>query len=271
MCGCTNLVMVTTDDFNQIQNKNVNDQENENGRLSYSELKDRLRNRAQRYLPTKEELLLLAKKLEDDLHPKEHICTQICKDFDDIVSDKYIRNRLPEEYKQKSKIRQGNLRNGSANEDKRVTEQSDEEKDQKKVTESIETPASQKILERFIITNGGTEPSLMDPAPLVAEYTGISRTIQQQEQEEIKRENPLQSVVDRLESERKEHLRLIEQLRDKEKQKPKQEPINSKVKIPANDLMKILINRAIKAREPYVERPIDENGIVQLPTVNTTS
>jgi hypothetical protein len=75
-------------------------------KLSYSELKDRIREEVAGTLPKKERImLLLAKKLEDDLTVKDTICGQICTDFKDLISPDYIRKCLPEEYKQKSKMR----------------------------------------------------------------------------------------------------------------------------------------------------------------------
>ena len=63
---------------------------------------------------------------------------------------------------------------------------------------------------------------------------------------------PLANEVHRL---RKEDIR----------DRTKQESI-TEVNIPVNDLMKVLINRAIKSKEPYIKCSV-ENGIVQLPEV----
>ena len=69
--------------------------------------------------------MLLAKKLEynDYLAIKDTICSQICTDFKDLISPDYTRKCLPEEYKQKSKMRRGACNTGIANEDKNVAEQ----------------------------------------------------------------------------------------------------------------------------------------------------
>ena len=92
-------------------------------KLSYSELKDRIREEITGALPKKERIMLLAKKLEDDLAIKHTICSQICTDFKDLISSDYIRRCLPEEYKQKSKMRRRACNTNIANDDKNVAEQ----------------------------------------------------------------------------------------------------------------------------------------------------
>jgi hypothetical protein len=92
-------------------------------KLSYSELKDRIREEITGALPKKERIVLLAKKLEDDLTIKDTICSQICTDLKDLISPDYIRKCLPEEYKQKSKMRRGARNTNIANDDKNVAEQ----------------------------------------------------------------------------------------------------------------------------------------------------
>jgi hypothetical protein len=75
--------------------------------LSYSELKDRIKEECARNLPAKDRIILLAKKLEQDLQPKETICEQICKDLEDVTAERWIRKCLPEEYKQVKKRNKG--------------------------------------------------------------------------------------------------------------------------------------------------------------------
>jgi hypothetical protein len=96
--------------------------------LSYCELKDRIKEECIRTLPKKERILLMAKKLEDDLTLKDTICDQICTDLADVTSERYIRWCLPDVYKQKKKRRDteestSGLRQIAANGDKNVTEQ----------------------------------------------------------------------------------------------------------------------------------------------------
>jgi hypothetical protein len=68
--------------------------------------------------------MLLAKKLEqDNLSIKDTICSQICTDFRDLISPDYIRKCLPEEHKQKSKMRRGACNTSVANDDKNIAEQ----------------------------------------------------------------------------------------------------------------------------------------------------
>jgi hypothetical protein len=95
-------------------------------KLSYSELKDRIREEVTGALPKKERVMLLAKKLEDDLAIKDTICSQICTDFKDLISESYIKKCLPSEYKQKSKQRKKEEKpcaTSSANDDNTVSEQ----------------------------------------------------------------------------------------------------------------------------------------------------
>jgi hypothetical protein len=100
-----------------------NDYDTPDEKLCYSELKDRIREECTRVLPRKERILLMAKKLEDDLTLKDTICDQICSDLGDVTSEQYIRRCLQGEYKQQKKRRKqstSNLRNSRfANNDKR--------------------------------------------------------------------------------------------------------------------------------------------------------
>ena len=73
--------------------------------LSYSELKDRIREECAKSLPKQERVLLMAKKLEDDLTLKDTICNQICADLEDVTSVRHIQRCLPAEYKQHKKKR----------------------------------------------------------------------------------------------------------------------------------------------------------------------
>jgi hypothetical protein len=96
--------------------------------LSYSELKDRIRVECARTLPKKDRILLMAKKLEDDLTIKDTICNQICADLADVTSERHIRGCLPDMYKQKKRRRYdeestSHLRQIAANNDKNVPEQ----------------------------------------------------------------------------------------------------------------------------------------------------
>jgi hypothetical protein len=106
-------------------NKLFQDYEIPDEKLSYSELKDRIREEVTGTLPKKERIMLLAKKLEEDdyLTIKDTICSQICTDFQDLISPDYIRKCLPEEYKQKGKMRRGACNTSIANDDKNVAEQ----------------------------------------------------------------------------------------------------------------------------------------------------
>jgi hypothetical protein len=105
-----------------------NDYDTPDEKLCYSELKDRIREECTRVLPRKERILLMAKRLQDDLTLKDTICDQICSDLGDVTSERYIRMCLPDEYKQQQKKRRKqstiDLRNSrAANDDKNVPEQ----------------------------------------------------------------------------------------------------------------------------------------------------
>jgi uncharacterized protein YoxC len=96
--------------------------------LSYSELKDRIREECAKALPKKERILLMAQKLEEDLMLKDTICDQICTDLKDVTVETWIRRCLPDEYKQhrrKSVTKESTdkLRHSAVNDGKNVPEQ----------------------------------------------------------------------------------------------------------------------------------------------------
>jgi hypothetical protein len=111
-----------------MNNKNLTDDETPDEKLSYSELKDRIRSECAKNLPAKERILLMAMKLEEDLTLKDTICDQLCTDLKDVTSEQWIRKCLPDEYKHVKKRRvteesTDDLRNSFANDDKKVPEQ----------------------------------------------------------------------------------------------------------------------------------------------------
>jgi hypothetical protein len=112
--------------------------------LSYSELKDRIRGEVARTLPKKERIILMAKKLEDDLALRDTICDQICCDFKDLIAEQYIRRCLPDEYKQHRRRlpeeTSDELRTKFVNDDKNVPEQTAMTVD----TEGYEEPFGRK-------------------------------------------------------------------------------------------------------------------------------
>jgi hypothetical protein len=94
--------------------------------LSYSELKDRIVAECARNLPAKERILLMAKKLEEDLTVKDTICSQICTDLSEVTSERWVRKCLPDEYKQQKKRNRGTeqyAEQSAANDDNNVPEQ----------------------------------------------------------------------------------------------------------------------------------------------------
>jgi hypothetical protein len=96
--------------------------------ISYSQLKDRIREECAKALPKKERILLMAQKLEEDLTLKDTICDQICTDLKDVTVETWIRRCLPDEYKQhrrKSVTKESTdeLWHSAVNDDKNVPEQ----------------------------------------------------------------------------------------------------------------------------------------------------
>lgn len=96
--------------------------------LSYSELKDRIIEECAKSLPKKERVLLMAKKLEEDLTLKDTICDQICTDLGHVTSERHIQRCLPEEYKQRKRKKAteestGELPTSAANVQENVPEQ----------------------------------------------------------------------------------------------------------------------------------------------------
>jgi myosin heavy subunit len=88
-------------------------------KLSYSGLKGRIRKEVTDAFGKslkKERIMLMVKKLEDDITIKDTICHRICTDFGDLISEQYIRRNLPDEYKCWKK-----RRNSGANSQKLMT------------------------------------------------------------------------------------------------------------------------------------------------------
>jgi hypothetical protein len=253
----------------------MNVSQNQNKKTSYDELlqtiKNEHKNRAKELIPQ----LCYALKSEDHRLSKEDIRDRIKHDLIDIWSRTTIQENIPDEFKDKGK-----------QEAKQTT---DENKNEKKVIESSVTPLSQ-VIEQSLRINGTIETSSpITPDPIQeAQHTEVlqhnptinadlaipKEKIQKDQQEE--KNNPLQSVVDKVleekqnlqllfersERENQNNLKIIEQLKQSSPN-PKLESI-TEVSIQANDLMKVLINRAMNRREPFVKCRV-ENGIAQLP------
>jgi len=74
--------------------------------LNYSQLKELTRKEISNFLVSKKErILLLARKLEENEKIKNKICAHLCRDFGDLISPDYIRECVPDIYKEKSKAR----------------------------------------------------------------------------------------------------------------------------------------------------------------------
>jgi hypothetical protein len=105
----------------------INEYKISDEKLSYSELKDRIRievTDAYGKSLKKERIMLIVKKLEGDITIKDTICHRICTDFGDLISEQYIRRNLPDEYKCWKKRREKStscLRNSGANSRKLMT------------------------------------------------------------------------------------------------------------------------------------------------------
>src|SRR5690348_5741940 len=230
----------------------MNVSQNQNKKTSYDELlqtiKNEHKNRAKELIPQ----LCYALKSEDHRLSKEDIRDRIKHDLIDIWSRTTIQENIPDEFKDKGK-----------QEAKQTT---DENKNEKKVIESSVTPLSQKVIEQSLRINGTIEtPCPITPDPIQeAQHTEVlqhnptinadlaipKEKIQKDQQEE------------KSERENQNNLKIIEQLKQSSPN-PKLESI-TEIKIPANDWMKVLINRAMNRREPFVKCRV-ENGIAQLP------
>lgn len=74
--------------------------------LDYAQLKDLTRKELLSFLISKKlRILLLARKLEETEKIKNRISARLCQDFGDLISPDYIRECLPDIYKEKSKAR----------------------------------------------------------------------------------------------------------------------------------------------------------------------
>lgn len=72
----------------------------------------------------KEKIKRLAKILDESGHPKENICAKVCKDVAPFgIKDRYVRTILPDEFKDKSKIRDQVCGSTTANTDQEESEQ----------------------------------------------------------------------------------------------------------------------------------------------------
>lgn len=75
------------------------------GNMNYAQLKDLTREELSFLISKKERILLLARKLEENEKIKNKISARLCQDFGDMISPDYIRECLPDIYKEKSKVR----------------------------------------------------------------------------------------------------------------------------------------------------------------------
>jgi hypothetical protein len=91
--------------------------------------KDRIIEECMRTLPKKERIILMAKKLEDNLTLKDIICDQICTNLRHVTSESHVKDCLPAEYKQQKKrtrlVEQSSsgLSRSGSNDEKNVPEQ----------------------------------------------------------------------------------------------------------------------------------------------------
>ncbi|HEY7573084.1 MAG TPA: hypothetical protein VH796_17115 [Nitrososphaeraceae archaeon] len=194
----------------------------------------------------KERLLRLAKEIKEIGYPKNMICEEICKSLaGEGISDRYIRMVLPEEYKKKKSEMNVIVDYGSTSvvADKNRIEDNSLPKEIKNVL--IPDLMHQK-----------TNPTV--DTDLKTSHNDQIQKVQQehidQEKEELKNEvEDLKKCVQQLKQE-------LSGLKDRTNVGPGQQ----KVKIPANEIIKVLINRAMKMGAKYFELLV-ENGIAKLP------
>jgi hypothetical protein len=191
----------------------------------------------------KERLLRLALEIEQTGYPKDMICEEICKSIaGEGISERYIQMVLPEQYKRKKKELNVTVNQRTAS---LVVDKNRIEELYKDHMTSVLANCS----------SGTTTICESKPDPLQEPDTII-----RQKDDEIKR---LRKELE-LEKQRDKPKEVI-QLQPSQTQPLKQTPIQlQKIKIPANELMKVLLDRAIKIGQKYVELNI-ENGIAKLP------
>jgi len=195
----------------------------------------------------KERLLRLAREIEETGYPKDMICEEICKSVAGKgVSDRYIRMILPEEYKKKKKPETNVIvDHGSASvvaDKNKIEDDSIPNK-----SENVSIPE---------VVNQETNPTIDTDLKIPSNDSTQEAWQEQidQEKEELKKEvEDLKKHVLQL----KHELSVLKDL-------PEVGLRQQKVKIPANELTKVLINRAMKMGEEYLELPV-ENGMAKLP------
>ena len=169
----------------------------------------------------KERLLKLAKDIESLGLQKDMICETITKALENEIGERYIQKVLPEEFKRKyEKNEKNEKRPCSLIDNKKDLEDKSSEKlaplsdpiEEKKVRESSVTQASQRVIEQSIRTNGIIEISRpINPNPIqeahhkeeLEQNPSINTDLmipneQLQEEKQEEKNNPLQSVVDKL-------------------------------------------------------------------------
>ena len=184
----------------------------------------------------KERLLKLAKDIESLGLQKDMICETITKALDNEIGERYIQKVLPEEFKRKyEKNEKNEKRPCSLIDDKKDLEDKSSEKlaplsdpiEEKKVRESSVTEASQKVIEQSIRTNGIIEISRpINPDPIQeAQHTEElqrnppidTNLVLPKERLQEEKNNPLQSVVNKI-LEEKQHLQLLFERSENENQ-----------------------------------------------------
>jgi hypothetical protein len=194
----------------------------------------------------KERLLRLAREIEETGYPKDMICEEICKNIAGKgVSDRYIRMILPKEYKKKKPETNVIVDHGSAS----VVADKNKIEDDSIPNKSENVPIPEVVDQE---TNPTIDTDLKIPS---------NDSIQEAQLEQIDQEKEeLKTEVEDL----KKHVLQLKHELSVLKDLPEVGLRQQKVKIPANELTKVLINRAMKMGEEYLELPV-ENGMAKLP------
>ncbi len=194
----------------------------------------------------KERLLRLAREIEETSYPKNMICEEICKNIaGEGVSERYIRMILPEEYKKKKPPINVIVDHGSAS----VIAS-------KNHIEDNSVPSESKNLLISELVHQEKNPNI-DINRKISNNNLVQEA--QQEQTDQEREELKKEVKDL-----KKHIQELKQELSVIKDLPDTGLGHQKVKIPANELTKVLVNRAMKMREEYLVLYV-ENGIAKLP------
>lgn len=261
MCGRTKLYVMTAEDVSQIKNKKLSTRFVD----AIKEVEEIAKSYKERALRLKQSISKIIEIGRQDGIPDKLISRYIRDIFQKLeLSDSTIQRYLPEELKNSSMKRDQSLKNLRSNSEfdhRKVLEEPFVKMSEQKtpMVDSFALNQNKNVLNLELVHSENElvqEPQKAISIP-AQKFDVIEST-----------SNPIPKADQ--DTERDKRIKELEQLlRQSDQRIAEIEQELKEVDIPANDLMKVLINRAIKLREPYVRRPV-KNGIVQLPTAKTT-